>query len=75
MYNVGAAVNTYLVEGWMGQAAPPGPYYSGLHDTIDSWFWWDWNPDSADTGGIAQADRTAIGALQEAQASIHEAAI
>lgn len=26
----------------------------GLHDPITSWFWWCWNANSGDTGGVVR---------------------
>ncbi|DBB06710.1 TPA: hypothetical protein ACH3X1_012211 [Trebouxia sp. C0004] len=32
----------------------------GQHNPISSWFWWAWNANSGDTGGIVEADWTTI---------------
>ncbi|KAL0031693.1 hypothetical protein WJX79_001570 [Trebouxia sp. C0005] len=32
----------------------------GQHNAISSWFWWAWNANSGDTGGIVEADWTTI---------------
>jgi hypothetical protein len=30
----------------------PGPNSDTLHNPITSWFWWCWNANSFDTGGL-----------------------
>lgn len=34
----------------------PGSGNDGLHNAITSVFWWAWNANSGDTGGIVEAD-------------------
>jgi len=32
-----------------------GDAADSLHHSMDSWFWWCWNSNSGDTGGIVSA--------------------
>ncbi len=56
MANQGDAATGYAREGFMSAYGDAYPIYSGKHATIDSWFWWVWNPNSDDTGGILGDD-------------------
>lgn len=56
MANQGEAAMGYAREGFMSAYGDAYPIYSGKHATIDSWFWWVWNPNSDDTGGILGDD-------------------
>lgn len=33
----------------------PGPSSDSLHNPINSWFWWCWNANSFDTGGLVRS--------------------
>jgi len=32
----------------------PGAGTDSLHNPVTSWFWWCWNANSADTGGLVR---------------------